>query len=103
MRRVRRSRSYNDAFQILLEQGLPGFGLGVVEEKRERVENFVREFLAHYPSTGTFDAGTGYFVYPVSKTPFVLIYDFDDAELRLQLIVHNRADRSQIDPTRIVW
>ena len=89
MRRVRRSRSYNDAFQILLEQGLPGFGLGVVEEKRERVENF--------------DAGTGYFVYPVSKTPFVLIYDFDDAELRLQLIVHNRADRSQIDPTRIVW
>ena len=75
----------------------------MIDEKRERIETFIHEFLAHNPRTGTFDPGLGFFVYPVSKTPFVLIYDFDDAELRLQLIVHNRADRSQIDPAGIIW
>ena len=103
MRRIRRSLSYSEAFETLLEQGLHKFGFRVIDEKRERVEAFVSEFLATYPRTGTFDPDLGFFVLPVSKTPFVLVYDFDDAELRLQLIVHNRADRSQIDPTRIIW
>ena len=67
------------------------------------MDSFVADLLVSFPRTGTYEPDLGYFIYPIAKTPFVLIYDFDDAEHRLQLIVHNRDDRSQLDPARLVW
>ena len=53
MRRIRRSLSYSDAFETLLEQGLPAFGIRVIEQKRQRVDAFVADLLVPFARTGT--------------------------------------------------
>lgn len=103
MRRIKRSVTFVEEFQALLAQGLPKFGYPVIESKRERVETFVIRFLAERPAAGTVDPDIGLYTYPVSKTPFVIAYDFDDDELRLHIIFHQRADRTQIDPRTVEW
>ena len=102
MRRVRRSRTFVQSFQALLEQGVPKFGLRVVQEKRAAVEEAITNFLVLYPKR-PIDPEIGLFTYPVSGTPFLLIYDFDDDELRIHLIVHARSDRGRIDLDTIEW
>jgi hypothetical protein len=42
-------------------------------------------------------------VYPVTKTPFVVVYDYDDTELRVMFIFHARADLRSIDPVSVEW
>ena len=41
--------------------------------------------------------------YAVTGTPFLLLYDFDDAELRKHNIVHGRADRSRLKIDGVEW
>lgn len=41
--------------------------------------------------------------YTVTGAPFVLLYDFDDTELRVHLIVHAAADRMLIDLLSVQW
>ena len=43
----------------------------------------------------------GLTVYPISKTPFVVLYDYDDAELRVHFLLPVRADRR--DPASAEW
>ena len=102
MRRIRRSLSFAEAFENLLEQGLPVFGYEVIEDKRAKVEDTIRRFLVAHPVRPV-DPILGLFTYAVTDTPFVLLYDFDDAELRIHLIVHGRADRRIIDLSAVVW
>ena len=103
MRRIKRSATFVAEFQALLAQGLPKFGLRVVAQKRDLVEDFVRTFLIEFPGIGTIDPDIGLHTYGVRHTPFVLAYDFDDAELRLHTIFHESADRARIDPMSVVW
>ena len=49
MRRIRRSLSFAEAFENLLEQGLPVFGYEVIEDKRAKVEDTIRRFLVAHP------------------------------------------------------
>ena len=102
MRSIRLSRSFNEELVALLEQGLPRFGAKVVAEKRALVFRTIQHFLAEYP-VRTVDPDIGLCAYPVTTTPFVLIYDYDDSELRIYLIIHGAADRSKIDLTSIAW
>jgi hypothetical protein len=39
----------------------------------------------------------------VSRTPFVILYDFDEAELRVHLVLHRNADLSNVDVATIDW
>lgn len=103
MRRIRRSATFVQEFQALPEQGLPIFGYRVVTEKRDRVEKFVTGFLAEHPAAGRPDPDIGLYTYPASRTPFVLVYEFDDDELRLHIIIHRHADRTRIDMAAIEW
>lgn len=102
MRRIVRSRTYVRQLQGLLDYGARAFGSEVVGTKLARVDR-VLEHIAHFPATGTPDPQLGLLVYPISKTPFVAIYDFDDDELRVHFIVHGRADRSRLDANDVVW
>jgi len=103
MRKVRVSWSYLSALHEQLTFGEMRFGAKVVDDKRRRISEVIREVLAIYPAVGVFDEALEIYHYPVSGTPFVLLYDFDDSELRIHLIIHRRADRSNVDINRIEW
>ena len=103
MRRVRRSRTAINGLQTLLAQGLPKFGLRVVSEKKQLVDNAIDTYLAEHPHRGLRDSRRKLWHYLVSKTPFVVVYEYDDAELRVLFIVHNRADRRRLKVADVEW
>ena len=86
----------------MIEQGYPRFGERAVTEKRDLVFEVIHHHLVMYPRTSR-DPQLGLCVYAVSKTPFVLLYDYDDVELRILFVVHKRADLRQLDPTSAEW
>ncbi len=102
MRRVRFSKTFRDQLDELITQGYPKFGARVVTEKRDLVLRVITDYLALHPRRPR-DAQHGLCVYPVSRTPFVLIYDFDDDELRMLFIFHGRDDLRRLDPITVEW
>ena len=120
MRRVRLSKTYDDELEVLLGQGLSGFGVKVVRKPRDRVEWAIEQTLVQHPRR-PIDPQLGLCTYHVTKTPFVLLYDFDDTELRddfddtelrddfddtelrVHLIIHAGMDRSAIDLSKVIW
>ncbi|KAF2989362.1 hypothetical protein OGR47_07760 [Methylocystis sp. MJC1] len=103
MRSIRVSRTYLAALHDLLAFGHTRFGRAVVDEKRKRISDVIRNVLAVYPTIGGFDESHGIHFHAVSGTPFVLLYDFDEAELRIHLVIHRRANRSSVDVANIDW
>ena len=102
MRRVRLSRTFFDQLHQLLKQGYPKFGERVVLEKRDRIFRLIEQHLARYPRVPR-NHRHGLCVYPVRGTPFVLLYDYDDEELRVLFVFHRAADLSDIDPFAAEW
>ena len=103
MRRLRPSITFEVSLENLLLFGEEKFGPKVADKKRERFLRVIATNIREFPGIGRFDEALGVYVFHVSRTPFVLLYDFDDEELRLILTVHQRADRSQLDFTNVVW
>ena len=103
MRDVRLSRTFFEQLHTLLEQGYPRFGAAVVAEKRNRVFAFIESYLAYFPSAKRSDPISHLTAHGVDKTPFVILYDYDDLELRIHFIVHKSADRSKIDLSSAEW
>jgi hypothetical protein len=62
------------------------FGAAVAERTLARIDHTIEQHLARYPKK-SFDDRLGVYVYAVLHTPFVLIYDFDDEEIRVHLIL----------------
>ena len=102
MRSIRLSRTFNEELVALLEQGLPRFGARVVAEKRALVFRTIQHYLTEYPQRPA-DPDLGICAYAVTGTPFVILYDYDETELRIHLIIHGAADRAEIDLTRLEW
>ena len=102
-RGVRISRTARELFRTMLAQGVEKFGVEVVDEKRRIVLDTLENYLAEYPHHGLNDRGRKLRHFPVSKTPFVVVYEYDEAELRVLFIIHKRADRSRLDPTLVEW
>ncbi len=102
MRRVRLSKSFLDQLDMLLAQGYPQFGDRVVREKRDRVFDMIENHIARYPRIEP-DPDLNLCIYPVLRTPFVLIYDYDDDEVRVHFVLNKRADRTELDPSSAEW
>ena len=102
MRTIRLSRSFSDELANLLKQGRPKFGARVVAEKRALVFRAIETTLAQFPIRPV-DPILGICAYFVRRTPFVVLYDYDDDELRIHLVIHASADRTQIDLSAVVW
>ncbi len=102
MRSIRLSRTFNEELSALLEQGLSQFGAQVVAQKSTLVFWTIQHFLAHYP-VRPIDPHLGICAYPVTRTPFVILYDYDAIELRIHLIINGAADRTQIDLATVKW
>ena len=101
MRQIRLSKTFMSEAEDLLEQGFPRFGPLVVEEKRNLIKSTINH-LAMHPRRPK-DRFLDIWSYTVTGAPFVLLYDFDDTELRVHLIVHAAADRTLIDLLSVEW
>ena len=42
-------------------------------------------------------------IYPISSTPFFVVYDYDDIELRVLFVYINGKPLDEIDPTAVEW
>ena len=100
---VRFSRTARDAFVQLLLQGAEKFGVDVADEKRRLVVACLETYLAANPHHGLYDRLRKVRHFPVSKTPFVVVYEYDDDELRVLFILHKSADRRRLDPSQVTW
>lgn len=103
MRTVRLSITFNDQLNELLDQGERRFGTAVAEQKKNLVYVTIERFLARHPNAKQRDPSHGLCAYPISKTPFVLIYDFDDDELRVLFIFHGHDDLQELNPSGVEW
>ena len=87
----------------MISEGAETFGFDVADEKRRLVEVCIFNYLSQYPLHGIRNAGQHFLHYPVSNTPFTVIYEFDDDELRVLFIVHQRQDRRLLNPADVEW
>ena len=102
MRAIRYSQTFFEELAELLEQGVGRFGIRVVAEKRNLVLTTIKNAIAQFPVRPV-DPVLGVCCYHVRKTPFVVFYDFDATELRVHLVIHASADRTQVDLMKVVW
>lgn len=102
MRRVVRSRTYVAQLKTFIAQGAETFGAAVAERTLAHIDHTIERHLARHPRK-PIDEQLGLYVYAVSRTPFVLIYDFDEEEIRMHFILPARADRTRIDPMSVDW
>lgn len=103
MRAIRLSITFNNQFNELLDFGEVNFGSLVAEHKKRAVYDAIEHYLGPHPGTRRPDLILGLRRYPVSDTPFVLLYDFDDVEVRVHFIVHEKASLDDLDPTSAAW
>jgi hypothetical protein len=103
MRTARFSVTARDQLNTLLEQGARHYSTRILEQKRQLVFAAIRRHILHFPAAQIRNPELGLHVYPVSKTPFVLLYTFDEREVRIHFVVHKSADRSRIDPDDVEW
>ncbi len=103
MRSVRFSRTFLYQLDNLLAQGAQRFGKAVVLSKRDLVYDMVENHIVSYPGGKRPDRRLRLVVYPITDTPFVVLYDFDDAELRVHFVFHKSASLRGLDPKSAQW
>ncbi len=103
MRAVRFSLTARDQLQELLLQGAARFGAKVALEKRDLLQQAIELHLARHPRTKRPHRRLKLVVYPVTDTPFVVLYDYDDAELRIHFVFRRRASLRNLDPRSAEW
>jgi hypothetical protein len=103
MRTVRYSRTFALALDDLLAQGSRHYNAQLLAEKRALVRRTLEYHVAAFPRLKRPHPDLGLVVYPIRKTPFVVLYDFDDSELRAHFILHKRASLDDLDPTSAQW
>ncbi len=103
IRRARVSVTARTQLQRMLRQGAEKFGADVAGDKWSLVGDCIRNYLTEFPHHGLRDIGSKTYHYPVSNTPFTVVYQYDDVELRVIFIVHSRADRHSLDPAGVEW
>ena len=103
MRSVRYSKTFNDQLVELLEFGEPIYGQRLVQEKQRLVFSTVETYLAQFPAAKRSEPSLGLTVYPISKSPFMILYDYDDTELRVHFVFHRSADLTELDPASAEW
>ena len=103
MRAVRYSVTFNDQLNDLLAYGVIRFGKATVREKRAAIHACVNDYLAVFPRTKRRHRRLKLTVYHVTDTPFVLLCDFDDVELRVHFIFHKSASLKGLNPKSAIW
>jgi plasmid stabilization system protein ParE len=63
----------------------------------------IEHFIARHPEAKRPHAVLGLCIYQVSRTPFIVVYDFDAAEVRVHFVLHKSADLTELDPNSAEW
>lgn len=103
MRSIVYSITFNDQLNEYLMMGEAKFGAAVVDAKKTLVYATIRNILANNPGIKRPDPTLGLVVYPISRTPFFILYDYDDAELRVHAIFLSGKPFTEIDLTSVEW
>jgi plasmid stabilization system protein ParE len=103
MRAVRYSKTFNDQLVDLIEFGERRFGRRLAATKQQLVYSTAEHYLAYFPGVKRPDRSLGLTVYPIDKTPFVILYDYDDTELRVHFVFHKSADLADLDSASAEW
>ncbi len=104
-RRVTYSRTFREQLADFIEQGELKHGARLAEEKERLVLDFIDTTLSRTPALKRRDAKLNLVVYPISNTPFIVIYDFDDEEVRvLTCLLKGAGNRlDDFDPASVEW
>lgn len=102
-RAVKLSKTFNDQLVDLIDFGEQRFGTRVAEQKKEKVLATIDGLLARNPAVKRPDPTLGLVVYPVTDTPFIVLYDFTETELRAHFIFHKSASLEDLDPGSAEW
>jgi hypothetical protein len=104
-RQVTYSRTFREQLADFIEQGELKYGARVVEEKERLVLDFIDTTLSRTPALKRRDAKLNLVIYPVSHTPFIVIDDFDDTEVRvLTCLLKGAGNRlADFDPASVEW
>jgi hypothetical protein len=103
MRQLRTSHTFDTQLLDLLEAGAEHYARDFLQQKRRRVFHVLSNLIVPFPALKRPHPELGLVAYPVSETPFVVLYDFDDVLVRAHFIVHKHADLEAIDPTSADW
>lgn len=103
MRQVRLSITFIDQLSELLAQGEDRYGAALVEEQKQKVYATIRNFLARHPGVKRRHKRLKLVVYPITDTPFVVLYDFDRKDLRVHFIFRASDPLRNLDPGSVEW
>ena len=103
MREIVYSRTFVTQLAEYIDRGERVFGVPVATEKKFRVFDTIESVIAPNPALKAYDPKIGLVVYPISGTPFFVLYDYDEAELRLHYVFIRGKPISDIDPDAAEW
>ena len=102
-RAVKLSKTFNDQLVGQIDFGERRFGRRVAEQKKEKVLATIEGLLARTPAVKRPHPTLGLVVYPVTDTPFMVLYDFTETELRVHFVLHKSASLEDLDPNSAEW
>jgi plasmid stabilization system protein ParE len=103
MRTVRYSHTFDQQLIDYIDHGAQRFGAAVADEKKDLIYQTIENLIAANPSIKRPDPKLGLVAYPITGTPFFVLYDFNDAELRVHFIFIKGKPLSGIDPASAEW
>jgi hypothetical protein len=103
MRTVRFSKSFARSFDAKLAESEERFGVEVATRKRAVVMRTITSTLARFPGVKRPDVDLELVIYPIAQTPWSILYDFDDQELRVHVVVYSAQSLDDFDPASVEW
>jgi plasmid stabilization system protein ParE len=103
MRSVLFSKTFDEQLIAYIEHGSARFGADVADSKKEIVYRTIEHLIAVNPGIKRRDPTLNLVVYQISHTPFFVLYDYDDSEVRVHFIFINGKSLSDIDPLSADW
>lgn len=103
MRSIRLSKTFDEQLIAYIDEGARKYGDSVAAEKKALVYKTIERTLALNPAIKRRNPELGLVVYPISNTPFFVLYDYDDTELRVHFIFINGKALETIAPASASW
>jgi plasmid stabilization system protein ParE len=103
MRSIIYSKTFEEQLLDYLEHGARTFGKAVAIDKQNRIYTTLKNVIAPNPGLKRHDPSLGLVVYPISKTPFFVLYDYDETQVRVHFIFIKGKPLNDIDTAIAEW